>query len=325
MIVDQHGRVAERLRISLTDRCDLRCSYCMPLTGTKFAPREELLTDEEICRVARFLVERVGLRHIRLTGGEPLLRPGIVDLVGELASTGINDLAMTTNAQLLAGKAAELKGAGLSRVNVSLDTLRADRFQAMARAGDLQRTLDGIDAAIEAGLQPIKINTVLMRGENDDELFDIIHYCTGRGIEVRFLELMAIGQSASAHKERCVQTAETIERLEEKYTLTPHHFVPGETSRSYSLSNGDGTIHPIGFISPVSHSFCNSCRRLRLSPTGMLRGCLMNGDGPNLRSILRSGTDGWEDELERVTLHAFQQKPYLSEMTTDVNMNSLGG
>lgn len=325
MIVDKHGRVADRLRISLTDRCDLRCTYCMPLTGSKFASADELLTDEEICRVARFLVARTGITHIRLTGGEPLLRPGITDLVRELASTGIRDLAVTTNAQLLASKAAELKSAGITRVNISLDTLRPDRFKLMARAGDLQRTLDGIDAAIEEDLQPVKINTVLMRGENDDELLDIVHYCIGKGIEVRFLELMAIGESAATHDEKCIYTAETVERLEKKYKMIPHEFVPGETSRRYSLSNGDGTIHSIGFISPVSESFCNSCRRLRLSPTGMLRGCLMNSDGPRLRSILRNGSDHWEEELGRIVFEAFQQKPWMSEMTTDVNMNRLGG
>ncbi len=325
MIVDKHGRVADRLRISLTDRCDLRCTYCMPLTGNHFAPDDKLLTNDEICRVARFLVERCGVSHIRLTGGEPLLRAGLVDLVAELASTAVQDLALTTNAQLLAGKATALRAAGLSRVNVSLDTLREDRFREMARAGELRRTLDGIEAALEAGLEPIKVNTVMMRGRNDDELVDIIRYCVDRGIEVRFLELMAIGESAACHEEMYISTEETLERFRKQFKLVPHDFVSGETSRRYSLSNGNGTIHPIGFISPVSGSFCDSCRRLRLSPTGMLRGCLMNCDGPNLRAILREGAENWEEQLEEIVFEAFKQKPWMSEMTTAVNMNRLGG
>lgn len=325
MIADRHGRTADRLRISLTDRCDLRCTYCMPLTGNKFAPRSELLTDEEICRVARFLVDRTGISHIRITGGEPLLRGSIVELVRKLAATGVRDLALTTNAQLLADRAAALKEAGLTRVNISLDTLRAGRFREMARAGDLERTLDGIAAAVEAGLDPVKVNAVLMRGVNDDELFDLVRFGMEKGVEVRFLELMAIGESAPGHEKRFIPSEETRDRLRGKYTLAAHDYVPGETSRRYSLSNGDGTIHPVGFVSPVSESFCSSCRRLRLSPTGMLRGCLMNSDGPQVRSILRDGDADWEEQLERVVFEAFRQKPWLSEMTTAINMNRLGG
>ncbi len=325
MIADRHGRVADSLRISLTDRCDLRCSYCMPLTGNTFAPSEEVLTDDEIVAVASFLVRRTGVRRIRLTGGEPLLRAGLVELVGRLAATGVEDLAMTTNAQLLAGRAPALREAGLTRVNISLDTLKPDRFRELARTGELQRTLDGIDAALEAELTPVKINTVLIRGVNDDEIVDLVRYCAGRKIELRFLELMAIGESAADHDARYMSTTEAIDRLSERFRLVPHDFVAGETSRRYTLSNGDGTKHTIGLISPVSDSFCSSCRRLRLGATGMLRGCLMNCDGPDLRSILRSGDPEWETRLEAKVSEAFHQKPWLSEMTTAVTMHRLGG
>ncbi len=324
-LTDVHGRIADRLRISLTDRCDLRCSYCMPFTGNHFHPNSELLTNKEVVQVARFLVEKTGVSRIRLTGGEPLLRPGLVDLVGELAALKIDDLALTTNAQLLAPQADALAEAGLNRVNISLDTLDPDQFKRYMRVGELQKTLDGIDAAIEAGLTPIKLNAVLMKGMNDTELRDLVRYSLKKGVEIRFLELMAIGEAAADHDNTYITTVDAIAILEEEFSVTPMDFVPGETARQYGIQNGSGPGGTIGFIAPVSNPFCSSCRRLRLSATGKLRGCLMNSSGPDLREVLRSGDPKWEDLLLARVVEAIGQKPWLSTMATGVNMHRLGG
>lgn len=324
MLVDKHGRLADRLRIGLTDRCDLRCTYCMPLHGNVFAPKSELLTNEEIVRVSRFLVKRTGLTRIRLTGGEPLLHPGLEDLVRDLATLDIEDLAMTTNAQLLADHAEGLARAGLRRVNVSLDTLDSARFDSMARVGKLSRTLEGIDAAIEAGLGPVKLNCVVMRGDNDDEVADLVRYALDRDVELRFLELMSIGEAAAFHGEKFVSSEDTRARLAREFTIEERPFEPGETAHVFGIRNGT-RAGSVGFISPVSKPFCTSCRRLRLSGTGVLRGCLMNGAGPDVRAILRSGDADWEEQLARTALTAINQKPWLSTMETQVAMHRLGG
>ncbi|MFH1276873.1 MAG: GTP 3',8-cyclase MoaA [Candidatus Eisenbacteria bacterium] len=322
---DGYGRVIDRLRVSVTDRCDLRCVYCMPARGARFSPSADLLSFDEIESVVRFLVEKAGLRRVRITGGEPLVRPGLVGLVGRLAGLGLEDLAMTTNAQLLAPVAEDLRKAGLARVNVSLDSLDGERFRRLGRAGEVARTIEGIDAAIRAGLRPVKLNMVLLRGWNDDEIVDVVRFAAERKVEVRFLELMAIGESSPWHEKRFLPMDEAVKRLREVWRLDETPLSPGSTSVTYDVSNGNGFRGAVGFIAPVTRPFCSHCRRLRLSADGLLRGCLMNPGGVDLMPVLRGEGTEREEGLRRALHRAIAEKPWVSDMETGVGMHALGG
>lgn len=322
---DDFGRVIDRLRVSVTDRCDLRCVYCMPAAGLRFLPREDLLGFDEIEEVVGFLARRAGLRRVRITGGEPLVRPGVPSLVARLARLGLEDIAMTTNAQLLAASARELKEAGLSRVNISIDTLRPDRFRRLARAGDWERTVDGIDAALGAGLEPVKLNMVVMRGWNDDEIVDAARFAAERGVEIRFLELMSIGEAGPWHDERFMPMEEAVSRLRDVWRLEPSISEEGSTSVTYAMTNGNGFRGTVGFIAPVTRPFCAHCRRLRLSAGGALRGCLMTSGGVDLKPVLRGGGPDREEALFRAVREAVLAKPWVSGMETGVRMHTLGG
>jgi len=325
---DVHGRIIDRLRVSVTDRCDLRCVYCMPSEGIDLVRHDQVLSYDEITDVVRFLIEQGGLARVRITGGEPLVRPGLPVLVELLSRLGLEDLALTTNAQLLGPKAKDLKEAGLRRVNISLDTLRDDRFRTLTRTGRLERTIAGIDAALEAGLKPVKLNTVLIKGFNDDEINDLVRFSMKRGIEHRFLELMEIGEAQSSHGWRFLSMNDALERIGREFRLEELPRSVGSTSLSYGLSNGDGRGGRVGFIAPVTRPFCDQCRRLRLSATGLLRGCLMNRDGVDLRPILRGAAENSEarDERLRSALRkTVSMKPWTSDMNTGVGMHLLGG
>lgn len=324
---DGYGRVIDRLRISVTDRCDLRCVYCMPAKGVRFSPSADLLRFEEIEEVVRFLAEEAGLRRVRITGGEPLVRPGLVDLVGRLSRLGLEELAMTTNAQRLGPVAEELRRAGLTRVNISIDSLDGERFRRLGRAGDLARTVEGIDAALRAGLGPVKLNMVLLRGWNDDEIVDVVRFAAERDVEIRFLELMAIGEASPWHERRFVSMEEALGRLREVWRLEERPLSPGSTAVEYDLSNGNGFRGAVGFIAPVTRPFCSHCRRLRLAADGLLRGCLMNAGGVDLKPLLRGGEEGEEREerLRTALRSAIAEKPWVSDMETGVRMNALGG
>jgi cyclic pyranopterin phosphate synthase len=292
-LTDRFGRVHRDLRISVTDRCNFRCTYCMPAEGLQWLPREELLTFEEIERIARILVDRYGFTSIRLTGGEPTVRARLPLLVEKLAGLGV-DLALTTNGATLRLLAAELADAGLQRINISLDTLRPDRFREITRRDDLDRVLDGIDAALDAGLDPVKINAVMMRGVNDDELVDFARFGREKGVQVRFIEFMPLDATGEWTEEQVVTHREIVERVNEVFPIEPvepegHGSAPAERFR---YLDGGGEI---GIIASVTHSFCSSCDRVRLTAEGQLRACLFALEDTDLRGPLRAGAS--DDEL----------------------------
>ncbi|MFT5681354.1 MAG: cyclic pyranopterin phosphate synthase [Myxococcota bacterium] len=289
-LTDQYGRVHTYLRVSVTDRCNYRCVYCMPAEGMSWVPRKELLTYEEIARIVRVFAG-LGIRQIRLTGGEPTMRSDITQLIATLRDIpGIDDLSMTTNAHTLARLAQPLVEAGLTRLNVSIDSLKPDRFAALTRGGDLKRVLDGIEAARAAGLTPIKLNAVLLAGENEDEIFDLVEYAAAADgdLQLRFIEYMPF----EARWHRCVPAAEVRRRLATRYTLaTTPDKIGGGPSREWRIAENGLRV---GFISPLSHRFCDTCNRLRLMVDGHLRTCLAHEDTPSLRDLLRQGASETE-------------------------------
>ena len=327
--LDSLSRPINYLRISITDRCNLRCVYCMPAEGVphKFA-HADILSYEEIVRVVRAAAD-LGINKIRLTGGEPLVRLGVVDLVAMIAGVpGIDDISMTTNATLLARYAAELKRAGLHRVNVSLDTLRPDRFQQISRLGELEDVLAGIDAAARVGLQPIKLNFVVMRGVNDDEIVDFARLTLTQSWHVRFIEVMPVGATAGLAKMEHMPVSEVRQRIEQNLgTLSPAD--KGERANGpalyYRLEQAAGTI---GFISAVSEHFCFNCNRLRLTADGKLRPCLLSDQEIGLREALRRGAES--EELQVFLRTAIERKPaghHLAEnmVPSARQMSQIGG
>ncbi len=299
---DRYHRIINYLRISVTDRCNLRCAYCMPEEGVPSLDPTEILSYEELLRVARVAV-RLGIWKIRVTGGEPLVRKGILGFLWELARlSGVRDLCLTTNGILLAEAAAQLRRAGLRRVNVSLDTLRPERFERIARRNGLDRVLAGIRAARQHGLQPVKVNVVAMRGVNDDELPDFVEFARVEGVEVRFIEFMPGG--GAWDESRVIPAAEVLERLSARFRLEPLR-EPGSTGPSRTYRLPDGTR--IGVISPLSDHFCGTCNRLRLTAAGRLRTCLFSNREIDLRRVLRSGVD--DGVLEAVLRDAVARKP----------------
>jgi len=307
--LDAYNRPISYLRISVTDRCNLRCVYCMPPEGVAWRPHEEILRYEEIETVVR-AAARLGITKVRLTGGEPLVRPGIVDLVGMLAGVPrIDDLAMTTNGILLARYAAALAEAGLQRVNVSLDTLRPERFRRITRRGELADALEGIEAARRAGLEPVKINTVVIRGMNDDEVVDLARKTMEAGWNIRFIEVMPVGNGMLEEgdwRERVVTGSEVREKIEAALgDLEPAKVrVGGGPARYYRLPGARGTL---GFITPISEHFCYACNRLRLTSDGQLRPCLLSDQEIDLRTPLRNGAD--VAEIEKYLLQGIERKP----------------
>lgn len=296
-LVDGQRRPVRYLRLSVTDRCNFRCRYCMPEEGVPFVGREALLTFEEIERLVRCFV-RLGVDRVRITGGEPLLRRGIARLVGRVASIpGVADVAMTTNGAGLRQQAADLAAAGLQRVNVSLDTLRPDRFRDLTRTGDLAHVLAGLDAAQAAGLHPIKLNAVIVRGFNDDELVDLAYFARDRGLALRFIEYMPIGLDGFWSDATFVGMDEVLERLGEHFDVGaplgygPEAEVAGQgpaIHRDLVPPDGGDPIR-IGIITALSHNFCEQCNRVRLTATGTLQECLAFPGQLSLRDALREG------------------------------------
>jgi cyclic pyranopterin phosphate synthase len=287
-LVDGFGRVHRDLRISVTDRCNFRCTYCMPAEGMTWLPRSELLSFEEIERVARVGVEVLGIDSIRLTGGEPTVRAHLPVLVGKLAALPV-DLALTTNGATLRALAADLASAGLRRVNVSLDTLQPERFATLTRRDQLDSVLDGIDAAVEAGLAPVKVNTVVMRGVNDDELVDLAAFGRARGVTMRFIEWMPLDADQRWESSEVVSQDEIVAAIDAVFPLEP--VVRGhEPAERFVYRDGAGEI---GVIPSVTRPFCATCDRIRLTADGQLRACLFSVDEVDLRTVLRSGgSDG---------------------------------
>jgi cyclic pyranopterin phosphate synthase len=284
-LLDRFARRHDYLRISVTDRCNYRCTYCMPATGLDWLPRAELLTFEEIERIARVFAG-MGTRRLRLTGGEPTVRRGLVDLVGRLAAIpGIEDVALTTNGHRFADLAAPLARMGLRRVNISLDALDPQVFHAITRGGDVARVLAAVDASLAAGLDPVKINCVVVRGVNEAEIPALVARFAGTPVQVRFIEYMPFDQD---DRRKHLPVAEVRARLAESFALepAPEARTGGGPATTWRV-RGTGQI--VGFISPITEHFCQACNRLRLSADGHLRTCLSRDRTPSLRDLLRGG------------------------------------
>jgi GTP 3',8-cyclase len=295
-LVDGYGRVHRDLRISVTDRCNFRCTYCMPEEGMDWLPRSELLTFEEIERLARLCVERFGVDSIRLTGGEPTVRAHLPELVARIAGLRTAggdpiDLALSTNGATLRLLAPDLVAAGLRRVNISLDTLRPDRFVALTRRDSLPAVLDGIDAALEAGLDPVKLNAVVMRGVNDDEIVDLAHFGRERGVTVRFIEWMPLDAEQRWQEGAVVSQAEILAAIDAVWPVDPIRR-GSEPAERFAYRDGRGEV---GIIPTVTRPFCGSCDRVRLTAEGEFRSCLFAVDEVDLRRLLREG--GSDDDL----------------------------
>ena len=318
-MIDGFGRKINYLRISLTDRCNLRCIYCMPEKGiTDIVPHDELLSLEEIYELTKSFVE-LGIDKIRFTGGEPLVRKNIVELIRKTRELdGIKDISLTTNAQLLKGMAKDLKEAGLNRVNISLDTLDPEKFSTITRGGNLNSVLESIDEAIKVGLTPIKINTVLMGGFNDNEIRDLVEL-TKRGIDVRFIELMPIGEAVGFAKDKFIsndiilKTISELEPVEREDISSPATY--------YKLPGASGKV---GIINPISCKFCDNCNRIRLTSTGQLKLCLHSNIEIDLKSALRNKEDIKQlirdSILTKEASHHLEDEEYITR-----NMNQIGG
>jgi GTP 3',8-cyclase len=300
---DGFGRRIEYLRISVTDKCNLRCVYCMPPEGLPWLRREELLTYEEIAAIVRTMAG-MGLRRVRITGGEPLVRRDLVDLVRMLAAIpGIDDIALSTNAVLLAPVADALRDAGIRRVNVSLDSLQPDRVDAIARRpGSHAGIFAGLAAAERAGFAPIKINTVIMRGHNDDELADFARVTIERPWHVRFIEVMPVGENLDVSADAFVSAAEMLERVRAIGDLEPVAGPPGNGPATYFRF--PGAAGTVGVITPMSHNYCERCNRMRLTADGRLRPCLFGSIETPLREAVRAG-----EPLEPLIEHTLAIKP----------------
>ncbi len=285
---DRYGRVATDLRVSLTDRCNLRCSYCMPAEGLDWLPDESVLTDDEVVRLVRIGVELLGIREVRFTGGEPLVRRGLVDIVRRTHEIDPTvETSLTTNALGLARVAEALAEAGLDRVNVSLDSIRPETFLAITRRDRLQDVLAGLAAARDAGLGPVKVNAVLMRGQNDHEAPELLRWAIAEGYQLRFIEQMPLDAQHVWNREEMVTADEIFERLEREFDLSPVDEPRG--SAPAELFRVDGGPATVGVIASVTRPFCGDCDRVRLTADGQIRNCLFAREESDLRTALRTG------------------------------------
>jgi cyclic pyranopterin phosphate synthase len=295
-LVDGFGRIHRDLRISVTDRCNFRCTYCMPAEGLDWMAREDLLTYEELTRVARVCVERFGFNGIRLTGGEPTVRANLPVLIEQLSSLGV-DLSLTTNGTTLNNLAPTLLAAGLERINISLDSLQRERFEQITRRDELDKVLEGIDAAVSAGLAPVKINCVVMRGVNDDEIVDFARFGRDRGVTVRFIEFMPLDAQGEWTNEQVVTKAEIVAAIGDVFPLEPVAERESDPAARWRYVDGGGEF---GVIPSVTEAFCESCDRVRLTADGMLRHCLFATRELDLRTLLRNGATD-DDLAEAIT------------------------
>jgi GTP 3',8-cyclase len=304
-LADAYGRVATDLRVSLTDRCNLRCSYCMPAEGLDWLPHPEVLTDDEVVRLVTIGVRRLGIREVRFTGGEPLIRRGFVDIVRRTRELGDHlELSVTTNGLGLERMAPALAAAGLDRVNLSLDTLDPARFKTITRRDRLDDVLRGAKAAHNAGLTPVKINAVLLRGVNDDDACDLLAWAIDHEYELRFIEQMPLDAQHDWHREQMVTAEEIFERLARDFTLTPDGEPRGSAPAERFLV--DGGPATVGVIASVTRPFCGDCDRVRLTADGQVRNCLFAREESDLRGPMRAGAD--DDELAERWLTAMAGK-----------------
>lgn len=288
---DAFRRTVDYLRLSVTDRCNMRCQYCMPAEGMSWFEREDVLTYEEIEAFVREVAVPLGIKKIRLTGGEPLVRRDLAVLAAKIAAVeGIEDLALTTNGAMLAREARTLRHAGVRRINVSMDSLDPARFKEITRGGDLARVWEGVEAAVEAGFEPVKLNVVVMRNFNEDELADFVALTAERPLHVRFIEFMPVGDYALFERVGYVGTAEMQARIAPRFALEPvkrGDLVGNGPARYWRIPGAPGSV---GFISQMSHDFCEACNRVRLTADGRLRHCLLSDHELDVRALLRAGT-----------------------------------
>ncbi|HEX5861121.1 MAG TPA: GTP 3',8-cyclase MoaA [Nocardioides sp.] len=294
---DRYGRVATDLRVSLTDRCNLRCSYCMPAEGLDWLPGEDILTDDEVVRLIGIGVRRLGVREVRFTGGEPLVRRGLVDIVRRAKAVDPTvELSLTTNALGLARTATTLKEAGLDRVNVSLDTVRSETFSTITRRDRFHDVVEGLAAARDAGLVPVKINAVLLRGINDDQAPELLRWCVAHGYDLRFIEQMPLDAQHGWSRAAMVTADEIFGHLDQEFVLTPVDEPRG--SAPAELFYVDGGPATVGVIASVTRPFCGDCDRVRLTADGQVRNCLFAREESDLRTALRAGASD-DDIAER--------------------------
>ncbi|MGP9497686.1 GTP 3',8-cyclase MoaA [Halomonas sp. AOP43-D1-4] len=326
-LIDDFGRRVSYVRISVTDRCDFRCVYCMSEEMT-FLPRAQVLTLEEISMVAQAFTE-LGVEKIRLTGGEPLVRRDIEQLVDDIGQLpGLSDFTMTTNGASLRKHALRLYAGGLRRLNISLDSLDPERFKKLTRTGDLTRVIDGIHAAKEAGFTRIKLNAVILKGRNDDEVLDLVDFARDEGLDISFIEEMPLGDVSDHSRAETFYSSDDVQALiEKRYTLTPTTETTPGPSRYFKMADSDSRV---GFISPHSHNFCDTCNRVRVTVEGRLLLCLGNEHSVDLRAVLRR-YPGDMPRLKEAIVNALPLKPERHHFTTDGDiqvvrfMNMTGG
>jgi len=336
MPADAYNRSVKDLRISVTDRCNFRCTYCMPLDQYEWISKKEILTFEEITRLATLFVG-LGVEKIRLTGGEPLVRQNLDQLVAKVAAiSGLKDLCLTTNGALLAEKIDSLKAAGLKRINISLDTLDPEKFRRMTKRGDLEKVLEGIFAAKDHGLHPIKLNAVIERGVNDDDILELVEFSREHGLAIRFIEYMDVGNSNNWTSEKLVSKAEILEKISSRYPLREIGRDQGSApSVDYEFIDGRGDL---GVIASVTEPFCSSCTRARLTADGKLVTCLFSQMGHDVKALLRNGTSDedlvkflsgvWQARRDRYSadrLEAMRSSHYDPKSHKKIEMISLGG
>jgi cyclic pyranopterin phosphate synthase len=325
VLIDPLGRRIDYVRLSVTDKCNLRCFYCLPKGYRDFGNREEYLTFDEINRVIGAFAD-LGVRRVRITGGEPLIRKNLPQLARRLSAlSGVEDLSLSTNAMLLANNARALRAAGVQRLNVSLDTLRADRFREITGNDGLGQVLNGLMAAKAAGFYPIKINMLALKGINDDEVENMVDFCGEHCFSLRFIETMPVGTSGRQASNHYVNLREIRSRLRQTYDLVPGAMPGGGPARYYRIAGSD--LH-IGFITPISQHFCDSCNRVRLSVDGTLHLCLGQEHAVPLRPLLRQGVD--DDGLRQAIVQALTLKPARHEFNDKPEqvirfMSSTGG
>lgn len=329
VLKDSYGRQIRDLRVSLTDRCNFRCFYCLPHGEPPIAPKSEMLSYEEIEYACEIFVS-LGIEKIRLTGGEPMMRRDIETIIRKLSALKprLHDLALTTNGYFLPGRAAELKTAGLDRITISIDSLKRDVFKQMTGVDVLDRVLEGIEAAKRAGLTPIKVNAVIVRGHNEDEVADFAAFAREHDIGMRFIEFMPLDSGHEWSREMVVSGREMLQRIEERYPLVPVKVARGsETSSRYRFS--DNAPGEIGIIAPVTEPFCGACSRIRLTADGQIRTCLFSTVEHSLRDCLRSGAKRAEivEYIESVVMKK-EPRHYINDpefMQPERTMSFIGG
>jgi GTP 3',8-cyclase len=327
-LVDSFGRTATDLRISLTDRCNLRCTYCMPAEGLEWMPREEQLSDDELLRLVTIAVRDLGVEELRFTGGEPLLRRGLEELVAAAAALEPRpDVSLTTNGIGLARRAGALAAAGVNRLNVSMDTLRAERFATITRRDRLADVLDGLAAARAAGLGPVKINTVLLRGVNDDEACDLLRFAVEHGYELRFIEQMPLDAQHGWQRTEMITAGEVLGLLRAEFALTPDPTERGGAPAERWVVDGGPAV--VGVIASVTRPFCGACDRTRLTADGQVRSCLFARTETDLRAMLRGGAsdaeiaDAWRAAMwGKLAGHGIDDPGFLQP---DRPMSAIGG